>query len=164
MANYLSTLDLRFASRLSYPSLIHQIYDSTFPVLRTRPCTICLVDECRVGIPICRQVISTVFFKQQDRLRPQSLSGRKAIFRRTKGKSNDFIAGNGRERFLIELKFIEKLFCFFNFSLVYSDCTIKQIQIKDFYTSFQIESVIVMHITKIQSYHHFCVSTTMKNA
>ena len=48
---------LRLASRSSYSSSIHQFYDSTTTQHKTRPCAIRLVDECRVGTPICQRLI-----------------------------------------------------------------------------------------------------------
>ena len=49
--------------------------------------------------------------------------------------SKDIFAANGREKFIIELKFTEKcpLKLLLNFQLnIYSDCTFKKIQIKEF--------------------------------
>ena len=42
-----------------YLSSNHGLYDSTLPRLRTRPCAIGLVNECRVGTPICRSLQDT---------------------------------------------------------------------------------------------------------
>ena len=55
--------------------------------------------------------------------------------------SNAIIEGNGRERSRTELKCMRKCCCFFkvllNFVLIlYSNCTIKQIQMKDFFITF----------------------------
>ena len=55
--------------------------------------------------------------------------------------SNDIIAGNGRERFMIEFKFIEIFFfeVLFNFKLIVCyDYTNKQIQMKDFFIKFKV--------------------------
>ena len=46
-----------FDSGSSNSGSIHQIYDSTSPRLRTRPCDIRLVDECQVGTPIFRNLV-----------------------------------------------------------------------------------------------------------
>ena len=50
-----------FDSGSSNSCSIHQIYDSTQDStrLRTRPCDICLIDECRVRTPIRQNLIHT---------------------------------------------------------------------------------------------------------
>ena len=52
-------LSMIFDSGSSNSGWIHQICDSTSPWLRTWPCNSRLVNECRVGTPICQNFILT---------------------------------------------------------------------------------------------------------